>query len=90
MKNYVSLAFILSALFAIFYKRKTSYSEQMAIGKKVEMEHKDYIIDLAKKLKPDISDYELNRIVEEASEQIADIHIKEKPDYYTLLLTYVE
>ena len=68
-----------------FFKTQGAEISQIDMGKKVEMEHKQTIVDLAKMLKPDLDESELNEIVQQTVTEIAKDHISELPLYYTKL-----
>jgi len=59
--------------------------EQLKMGLEVETEHTDTLTQIIKYLKPDISDEDLEELLEIGVEAIALDHLSELDDYYTRL-----
>ena len=67
------------------YINKYAEASQMEMGKKVEQEHRELIKALIKKLRPDLSEAEVMKLVLETEAGIAKNHIDEFKTYYTAL-----
>jgi len=59
--------------------------DELEMGKQVEKEHSDTISGLIKELKPELKSEDVNKIIDTTVEKIASDHLKELPNYYTLL-----
>jgi hypothetical protein len=64
---------------------KVAKSEELDIGQKIEHEHRSTLTKIIKKLKPSISDEELEKFLKMGFKGIASEHIEEFEKYYTAL-----
>ena len=62
-----------------------SWNEQMTMGKRVEEEHRQTLTRLIKKIKPEISDEDIEAYVLEGISGISEDHIDEFKKYYNFL-----
>ena len=63
--------------------KEASDQTEITMGKKVEQEHRQTIIDLIKKLRPDMPHDEMMKLVLETEFGIVKDHRKEFDKYYT-------
>lgn len=69
-------------------KKFNEYQSQLKIGIGVEKEHKNLYLELKKRLEKE--GYKMPMSQTDFYKFIAKQHIKEKEDYYDLLMKYVE
>jgi hypothetical protein len=65
-------------------------ASELQMGLEVEKEHKQTLIRLARMLKPDISQEDLDQFISDGIEMIATDHIKEFDKYYSEFLKKLE